>query len=61
MVERARPRHNSGYLLLVICFLLVVTISLGSLLVRQSKASIITLMQTRMLDIANTAAAMIVS
>ena len=59
MVERARPRHNSGYLLLVICFLLVVTISLGSLLVRQSKASIITLMQTRMLDIANTAAAMI--
>jgi diguanylate cyclase (GGDEF)-like protein len=36
-----------------------VTISLGSLLVRQSKASIITLMQTRMLDIANTAAAMI--
>ena len=59
MVERARPRHNSGYLLLVICFLLVVTISLGFLLVRQSKASIITLMQTRMLDIANTAAAMI--
>ena len=59
MKERIRPKHASKYLILVILFLLVVTISLGALLVRQSKSSIITLIQTRMLDIANTAAAMI--
>ena len=40
-------------------FLLAVNISLGYLLVRQAKASITTLIHTRMLDISNTAAAMI--
>ena len=45
--------------MLMIVFLLVVNITLGYLLVRQAKKSIITLMQTRMLDISNTAAAMI--
>jgi len=59
MRDRIRTRRTSGYLIMVILFLLVVTISLGYLLVRQSKSSIITLMQTRMLDIANTAAAMV--
>lgn len=59
MIERLKSKRTSGYLLLVILFLLIVTISLGALLMYQSKASIITLIQTRMLDIANTAAAMI--
>jgi diguanylate cyclase (GGDEF)-like protein len=40
-------------------FLLIVNITLGYLLVRQAKGSITTLIQTRMLDISNTAAAMI--
>ena len=59
MIERIRSKRTSRYLILVLLFLLIVTISLGFLLVRQSKSSIITLIQTRMLDIANTAAAMI--
>ena len=59
MIERFRSKRSSRYLILVILFLLVVNISLGYLLVGQSKSSMITLMQTRMLDIANTAAAMI--
>lgn len=59
MKERTRSRRTSGYLWLVILFVLIVNVSLGYLLMRQSKASIITLMQTRMLDISNTAAAMI--
>ena len=44
---------------LMISFLLVVMITLGYLLVRQAEKSMITLLQTRMLDISNTAAAMI--
>ena len=59
MKDRIRAKHASRYLLLVILFLLIVTISLGFLLVSQSKASMISLIRTRMLDIANTAAAMI--
>ena len=59
MIEKIRSKRTSRYLILVLLFLLIVTISLGFLLVRQSKSSIITLIQTRMLDIANTAAAMI--
>ena len=59
MKERIRSKRTSRYLILVILFLLVVNVSLGALLMRQSKASIITLIQTRMLDIANTASAMI--
>ncbi len=43
----------------MIAFLLAVNVSLGYLLMSQAKKSIITLMQTRMLDISNTAAAMI--
>ncbi len=62
MRDRSRPRHaghSSKYLVLMLVFLLIVTASLGYLLMRQSRISIITLMQTRMLDISNTAAAMI--
>ena len=59
MIDRIKSRETSKYLVLMIIFLLIVTISLGYLLMRQAKHSIITLMQTRMLDISNTAAAMI--
>ncbi len=59
MRERIRTKRTSRYLLLMIVFLLVVTVTLGYLLVRQAKASIVALMQTRMLDISNTAAAMV--
>ena len=59
MKERIRLKQTPKYLVLMIIFLLVVNITLGYLLVRQAKKSIITLMQTRMLDISNTAAAMI--
>ena len=43
----------------MIVFVLMVILTLGYLLVRQAKNSIISLMHTRMLDISNTAAAMI--
>ena len=59
MIERIKNKRISTYLVLTIVFLLVVNISLGYLLMRQTKNSIVTLMQTRMLDISNTAAAMI--
>ncbi len=59
MNKRPKAKRTSRYLILMIMFLLVVTITMGYLLVRQSKSSIIALMHTRMLDISNTAAAMI--
>ena len=59
MLERLKSRRISRYLVITVVFLLIVTVSLGYLLVSQTKKSIITLMQTRMLDISNTAAAMI--
>ena len=59
MKDRSRSKHISKYLALMSVFLLFVTASLGYLLMRQSRSAIITLMQTRMLDISNTAAAMI--
>ena len=59
MKNSIRSKFTSKYLILMIVFLLIVNMSLGYLLVRQTKASIISLMQTRMLDISNTAAAMI--
>ena len=59
MRDGHRTKRIPWYLVLVVIFLLIVTISLGYLLMRQSKSSIISLMQTRMLDISNTAAAMI--
>ena len=59
MRDGHRTKRIPWYLVLVVIFLLIVTISLGYLLMKQSKSSIISLMQTRMLDISNTAAAMI--
>ena len=59
MKERFRLKNTAKYLILIIAFLLIVNVTLGWLLMRQSKASIISLMHTRMLDISNTAAAMI--
>ena len=59
MLERLKSRRTSRYLVITVVFLLIVTISLGYLLVSQTKRSIVALMQTRMLDISNTAAAMI--
>lgn len=59
MLERLKSRRTSRYLVITVVFLLVVTVSLGYLLVSQTKRSIVALMQTRMLDISNTAAAMI--
>lgn len=59
MKERIKSKQTPKYLVLMIAFLLIVMITLGYLLVRQAKKSLITLMQTRMLDISNTAAAMI--
>ena len=59
MKERFRAKRSSKYLVLMVLFLLAVNVTLGYFLMRQSKTSIIDLMQTRMLDISNTAAAMI--
>ncbi len=59
MKDRIRTKWVSRYLVLVVLFLLAVTISLGYLLIAQSRSSMITLIRTRMLDIVNTAAAMI--
>ena len=59
MKERIRSKQAPKYLMLMISFLLVVMITLGYLLVRQAEKSMTTLLQTRMLDISNTAAAMI--
>ena len=59
MKDKNKSRYGSRYLALMIAFLLLVIATLGYLLVKQSRASIISLMQTRMLDISNTAAAML--
>lgn len=57
--ERTASKRNIRYLVLMVVFLLGVNLSLGYLLMRESADSIISLMQTRMLDVSNTAAAMI--
>ena len=59
LTEKHKTKRPSKYLLLMMVFLLIVNITLGYLLVRQAKGSITTLIHTRMLDISNTAAAMI--
>ena len=59
MLDRYKSKQTSKYLILVVFFLLLVNFSLGYLLMRQAKRSIISLLDTRMLDISNTAAAMI--
>ena len=59
MIDRLKSRSTSRHLVLTVIFLLTLNISLGYLLLGQTKSAIITLMQTRMLDVSNTAAAMI--
>jgi len=59
MKDKIKSKYTTKYLILVIVFLLALNISLGYLLMGQSKNSIITLIRTRMLDISNTAAAML--
>ena len=59
MLDHVKSKYTSKYIALMIVFLLLVNVSLGYLMMRQTKDAIITLMQTRMLDISNTAAAMI--
>ena len=59
MLDRYKSKQTSKYLILVVVFLLLVNFSLGYLLMRQAKRSIISLLDTRMLDISNTAASMI--
>lgn len=58
---KSRPKSHiaSNYFILAIAFLIIVTFSLGYLLLQGSSNALITLMQTRMLDISNTAAAML--
>ena len=59
MKDGHKTIRHSKYLVAMIVFVLMVILTLGYLLVRQAKNSIISLMHTRMLDISNTAAAMI--
>ena len=59
MKEKIRAKNISKYLVMTVIFLLAVIMTLSVLLVTQSRNSIISLMHTRMLDISNTAAAMI--
>ena len=54
-----RAKRTSGYLILSVIFVLFVNLSLGLLLMRKASDSMISLLQTRMLDISNTAAAML--
>lgn len=59
MKERHSARRTSKYIFLMVAFLLILNISLGYILMKQAQTTVINLMQTRMLDISNTAAAMI--
>ena len=59
MKERVKAKSNSKYFVVMIAILFGVNVSLGYLLVKQSRSSLISLMQTRMLEISNTAASMI--
>jgi diguanylate cyclase (GGDEF)-like protein len=54
-----RLTHATRYLILFCVFLLAVNISLGYILIQESSASIRTQIESRMLDVANTAAAML--
>lgn len=54
-----KSNTTSNYMIVAVVFVLLVNMSLGLLLMRQAGDSIKTMMQTRMLDISNTAAAML--
>ena len=59
MKDKTKSSRRHGLIVLVVVFLLGVILSLSYLLMRQSSSAMIALMQTRMLDIANTSAAML--
>ena len=59
MPNRAHSKHASSVLFLTVGFLLLVNLLLGFLLFNQSSRAMTSLMQSRMLDISNTAAAML--
>ena len=54
-----RPSRTTLYLILICLFLLAVNVSLGFVLIRQSSAAMRSLIESRMLDVSNTAAAML--
>lgn len=54
-----RLRRTTMYLIFICAFLLCVNVSLGYVLTKQSDAAIRTLIENRMLDVSNTAAAML--
>ena len=59
MSGKSKAAAGSRKLILAIVFILVVNLSLGFLLTRQSGGALTALMHTRMLDVSNTAAAML--
>ena len=59
MSSRSKSHRVPNYLVLVVVFLLAMNAVLGYLMMNQSRESFVSLIQGRMLDISNSAAAMI--
>ena len=59
MREKILSKHNSKYIILIIMILLLISVFLGYRTILQSQSSIQSQIQTRMLDVSNTAAGMI--
>lgn len=59
MIRNGKITGTTSFLILLICLLLLLNASFGILLTRQAGSALVELMQTRMLDIANTAAGML--
>lgn len=59
MKDRQKTNNAPRLLVLMILFLLLLNLCFGYLMMKESESRIINLMRTRMLDISNTAAAMI--
>ncbi|MBR2767398.1 MAG: hypothetical protein IKD68_00545, partial [Solobacterium sp.] len=59
MKDRQMTNSAPRLLVLMILFLLLLNLCFGYLMMKESESRIINLMRTRMLDISNTAAAMI--
>ena len=57
--ERQKGGATSKYLAALILFAILINVTLGALLARQANSAMITLIDSRMLDISNTAAAML--
>lgn len=54
-----KPKSTTAYLIVICAFLLAVNVSLGYVLTRQSNKAMRSLIESRMLDVANTAASML--